>query len=91
MAQCCYCGLCTAVCPTDCLTMTKGYDFAEADIKNMVYHYTDLTPEQALEKQKLYEKQQEEMALAKAAALAAKQAAQGGAGAAGTTPKPAQP
>ncbi len=72
MAKCCYCGLCTTVCPTDCLTMTPVYDFAEVDIKNMIYHFTDLSPEQAQEKQRLFEKQQEEMAAAKAAALSAR-------------------
>ncbi|WP_299821094.1 NADH-quinone oxidoreductase subunit I [uncultured Pontibacter sp.] len=72
MAKCCYCGLCTTVCPTDCLTMTPVYDFAEVDIKNMIYHFTDLTPEQAEEKKQLLAKQQEEMAAAKAAALAAR-------------------
>lgn len=74
MAKCCYCGLCTTVCPTDCLTMTKIYDFAEVDIKNMIYHFSDLSPEQAREKQLLWEKQQEAVALAKAEALKAKQA-----------------
>ncbi|MCP2045842.1 NADH-quinone oxidoreductase subunit I [Pontibacter sp. HSC-36F09] len=72
MAKCCYCGLCTTVCPTDCLTMTPVYDFAEVDIKNMIYHFTDLTPEKAEEKKQLLAKQQEEMAAAKAAALAAR-------------------
>ena len=72
LAKCCYCGLCTTVCPTDCLTMTPVYDFSEVDIKNMIYHFTDLSPEQAQEKQRLFEKQQEEMAAAKAAALAAR-------------------
>ncbi|WP_162052776.1 NuoI/complex I 23 kDa subunit family protein [Pontibacter pamirensis] len=72
MAKCCYCGLCTTVCPTDCLTMTPVYDFSEVNIKNMIYHFTDLSPEQAQEKQLLFEKQQEEMAAAKAAALAAR-------------------
>ncbi len=75
LAQCCYCGLCTTVCPTDCLTMTPVYDFSEVNIKNMVYHFTDLTPEQAEEKKQLYAKQQEEMAAAKAAALAARKQA----------------
>lgn len=78
MAKCCYCGLCTTVCPTDCLTMTNVYDFPEVDIKNMIYHFTDLSPEQAQEKRELLEKQQAEMAKAKAEALAAKQAAKGG-------------
>ncbi|HEY4649862.1 MAG TPA: 4Fe-4S ferredoxin, partial [Pontibacter sp.] len=61
-----------SVCPTDCLTMTPVYDFAEVDIKNMIYHFTDLSPEQAEEKKQLLAKQQEEMAAAKAAALAAR-------------------
>lgn len=68
MAKCCYCGLCTTVCPTECLTMTSTFDFSEFDVKNMVYHFTNLTPEEAKEKQTLYEVKQAE----KAAVLAAK-------------------
>jgi NADH-quinone oxidoreductase subunit I len=68
MAKCCFCGLCTTVCPTECLTMTKAYDFSEFAVENMNYHFSDVTPEQAQEKQKLYEEQQ-------AAKIAAKQAA----------------
>jgi NADH-quinone oxidoreductase subunit I len=68
MAKCCFCGLCTTVCPTECLTMTKAYDFSEFDVDNMNYHFSDLSPEQGKEKQKLYEEQQ-------AAKIAAKQAA----------------
>ena len=68
MAKCCYCGLCTTVCPTECLTMTSTFDFSEFDVKNMVYHFTDLTPEEAKEKQSLYDIKQAE----KAAAIAAK-------------------
>jgi formate hydrogenlyase subunit 6/NADH:ubiquinone oxidoreductase subunit I len=76
LAKCCYCGLCTTVCPTDCLTMTKVYDFSEVDIKNMIYHFTDLTPEQAEEKKKAFAKQQAEIAAAKEAALKARKAGQ---------------
>ena len=60
MAKCCFCGLCTTVCPTECLTMTKTYDFSEFDVRNMNYHFTDLTPEQAVEKQKVYDDYQAE-------------------------------
>ncbi|WP_028664599.1 4Fe-4S binding protein [Runella zeae] len=55
MAKCCYCGLCTTVCPTECLTMTKTFDYSEFDVKDMNYHYSNLTPEQAEEKKSLYE------------------------------------
>ena len=65
MAKCCYCGLCTTVCPTECLTMTKAYDYSEYDISNMIYHFTNLSPEQAEEKIKLLEQFQKEKAALK--------------------------
>mgnify|MGYP002777102892 CR=1 FL=1 len=68
MAKCCYCGLCTTVCPTECLTMTKVYDYSEFDIKNMNYHFTNLSPEKAEEKKRAYEqfvKEKEELKKAK--------------------------
>lgn len=55
MAKCCYCGLCTTVCPTECLTMTKTFDYSEFDIREMLYNFTNLTPEQAEEKKLLWE------------------------------------
>lgn len=58
MAKCCYCGLCTTVCPTECLTMTKSYDFPEFDIRNMIYHFSDLTPEEAEQKRQIFEESQ---------------------------------
>jgi len=64
MAKCCFCGLCTTVCPTECLTMTKVYDFSETDIGNMNYHFTNLAPELAEDKKKLYDqfvKEKEEL------------------------------
>lgn len=66
MAKCCYCGLCTTVCPTECLTMTKTYDYSEYDIRNMVYHYTNLTPEESEAKRQAYEEQQKQKAALKA-------------------------
>jgi NADH-quinone oxidoreductase subunit I len=68
MAKCCYCGLCTVVCPTECLIMTKSYDFAETDRQSFIYHYGNLTPEQAAVKQA-------ELAAFEAAKKAAKKAA----------------
>ena len=40
-ALCCYCGLCTVVCPTECLTHTKDYEFAQYNLDNMKYDYLD--------------------------------------------------
>lgn len=38
-ALCCYCGLCTTVCPTECLTHTKDYEFAQYTLDEMKYDY----------------------------------------------------
>jgi NADH-quinone oxidoreductase subunit I len=54
--------------------MTKTYDYSEYDIRNMVYHFTDLSPEQAEQKKKLYEEKELVKAKAKAEADAAKKA-----------------
>ncbi|AEI47107.1 4Fe-4S ferredoxin iron-sulfur binding domain-containing protein [Runella slithyformis DSM 19594] len=70
MAKCCYCGLCTTVCPTECLTMTKTFDYSEFDVRDMNYHYSNLTPESAAEKKALYEQfllEKEELKKQKAA------------------------
>lgn len=40
-ALCCYCGLCTTVCPTECLTHTHDYEFSTYDIDTMKYDYLD--------------------------------------------------
>jgi NADH-quinone oxidoreductase subunit I len=38
-ALCCYCGLCTTVCPTECLTHTTDYEFAQFSLDEMKYDY----------------------------------------------------
>lgn len=38
-ALCCYCGLCTTVCPTECLTHTTDYEFAQYTLDEMKYDY----------------------------------------------------
>jgi NADH-quinone oxidoreductase subunit I len=38
-ALCCYCGLCTIVCPTECLTHTTDYEFASYTVNDMKYDY----------------------------------------------------
>jgi NADH-quinone oxidoreductase subunit I len=68
MAKCCYCGLCTTVCPTECLTMTKVYDFSETDRDAFIYHYGNLSPEEAKVKQQEAEALEEARKAAKLAA-----------------------
>lgn len=55
MSKCCFCGLCTTVCPTECLTMTSEYDFSTFDVKDHLFHFSNLSPEEAEEKRRLYE------------------------------------
>lgn len=50
MSKCCFCGLCTTVCPTESLTMTKTYDFSEYDVRDHTYAYATMTPLEVLEK-----------------------------------------
>jgi NADH-quinone oxidoreductase subunit I len=38
-ALCCYCGLCTTVCPTECLTHSKDYEFSQYSVDEMKYDY----------------------------------------------------
>ena len=40
-ALCCYCGLCTVVCPTECLTHTTDYEFSQYTLDEMKYDYLD--------------------------------------------------
>jgi len=40
-ALCCYCGLCTTVCPTECLTHTTDFEFSQYTVDQMKYDYLD--------------------------------------------------
>ncbi|MCS6905827.1 MAG: NADH-quinone oxidoreductase subunit I [Bacteroidia bacterium] len=71
MAKCCYCGLCTIVCPTECLTMTKVYDYSEYDRKNLIYHFGNLSLEEAELKRKEIAEIEAQRKAAKAAAIEA--------------------
>ena len=39
MALCCYCGLCTFPCPTECLFMTSNYEASVYDRTDLLYQY----------------------------------------------------
>ena len=38
-ALCCFCGLCTEVCPTECLVHTTEYEYSKYDRDKFVYDY----------------------------------------------------
>ena len=46
MTLCLFCGLCTEVCPTECLTMKdnlEGIEYSEFDRENLIYKFADPT------------------------------------------------
>ncbi|MEW6701337.1 MAG: 4Fe-4S ferredoxin, partial [Bacteroidota bacterium] len=63
--KCCYCQLCVFPCPTECIYMTDVYEFAEYERNNLVYKFTTLTEEEAVQKKINYEKFQAEKEAAK--------------------------
>jgi len=80
-AKCMTCGICQSVCPTDCLYHTAVADFSEFDVRNMMYHFGNLSKIEAEAKRKKLAEQQAQAAKEKAAA--------GGAPAAKPAPKAA--
>lgn len=71
IAKCCYCQLCVFPCPTECIYMTDVYEFSEYERSNLVYKFSSLNEDEALQKKTNYEKFQAEKEAQKAAAAAA--------------------
>ena len=44
MTLCCYCGLCTFACPTQCLVMTGEYEYSVYDKDDHIYHFAEEKP-----------------------------------------------
>ncbi len=84
MGKCCFCGLCTTVCPTECLTMTKTYDFSVFDIRVHNFAFAEMTPAQIEEKKRLFEEYQKTKTLAQPTTSAAPTTT-------GDAPKPSRP
>lgn len=60
MAKCMYCDLCVQPCPTECIYMVPEYEYSEYDRSNLVYHFSDLTPEKVEEVKVKAEQEAEE-------------------------------
>jgi len=77
IAKCCFCSLCVYPCPTECIYMTKVYEFSEFEREDLIYRFATMTPSEIEEKQKKFEeftaaKEAEKLAAAKAKAEKAK-------------------
>ncbi|MBS1903924.1 MAG: NADH-quinone oxidoreductase subunit I [Bacteroidetes bacterium] len=90
IAKCCYCGLCTFPCPTECIRMTDVYEFSEFDRVNLIYNYATMNADEAAKRTEAAKKDEERLAAerAKQAEEKAKAAAAAPA-AAPVTPPPA--
>lgn len=73
MAKCCYCDLCTFPCPTECIYMTPSFEDSTGERYDLVYHFSQLSPEQAealAEKARKFDEAEEAKKAAKAAVTA---------------------
>ncbi|MCC7429632.1 4Fe-4S dicluster domain-containing protein [bacterium] len=75
MAKCMFCALCTYPCPTECITINSDFNFIKFERKDLLYKFSDYSPEQVeqiKQEAKLREQQEaaEKIAKAKAAAEA---------------------
>ncbi len=77
IAKCCFCSLCVYPCPTECIEMTKVYEFSEFERNDLIYNFATLNNDDVKDKQQKYEqfmaqKEAEKLAAAKAKAEKAK-------------------
>ncbi len=72
IAKCCYCGLCTYPCPTECIVMTDVYEFSEYDRHNLIYSFATMTAEELAEAREKLKQYDVEQAAKKAAAAQVK-------------------
>ncbi len=90
IAKCCYCGLCTFPCPTECIRMTDVFEFSEYDRVELIYNYATMDSVEG----KMHEaaaKKADEAAAALRAQQAAEKAAQVAANPAPATPAASAP
>jgi NADH-quinone oxidoreductase subunit I len=72
IAKCCFCSLCVYPCPTECIEMTKVYEFSEFERNELIYNFATLTNAEIEDKQKKYDVFMAEKEAAKLAAAKAK-------------------
>ncbi len=72
MAKCCYCELCVHPCPTNCITMVEEYEYSVYDRMDLIFSFSDMTPEQIEAANKKLEQEEEDKRRKKEEALLAK-------------------
>jgi formate hydrogenlyase subunit 6/NADH:ubiquinone oxidoreductase subunit I len=66
MAKCCYCNLCTIPCPTECIYMTPSFEDSTPDRFDLIYHFSQISPQRAAELAEKARQAEEEEAAQKA-------------------------
>lgn len=61
MSKCMYCDLCVYPCPTNCIYMVPEYEYSEYDRENLVFQFSNLSPEKVTEVKVKAEKEAEEV------------------------------
>lgn len=59
-AKCCYCGLCTYPCPTNCIYFTETYEYSEWEREKLIYQFSTLTKKEIEEKKMNFMKIEQE-------------------------------
>ncbi|MDX1699307.1 MAG: NADH-quinone oxidoreductase subunit I [Melioribacteraceae bacterium] len=72
IAKCCFCSLCVYPCPTECIEMTKVYEYSEFERDDLIYNFVTLTQPEIEDKKVKFEKFMAEKEAAKLAAAKAK-------------------
>jgi len=67
-AKCCFCGLCTTVCPTEAIKHTTDFEYSSYTRDGLIYHFSSMTPEKVEQKKKLLAEWNEKQKAAKEAA-----------------------
>ncbi len=52
-AKCCFCGLCTTVCPTEAIVHTTDFEYSSYTREGLIYHFSDMTKEKVQQKKAL--------------------------------------
>ncbi|MCX7879106.1 MAG: NADH-quinone oxidoreductase subunit I [Ignavibacteria bacterium] len=69
-AKCCFCGLCTTVCPTEAIKHTTDFEYSSYTREGLIYHFSAMSSEQVEQKKKLFEEWSAKEKAAKAGKVA---------------------
>jgi formate hydrogenlyase subunit 6/NADH:ubiquinone oxidoreductase subunit I len=67
-AKCCFCGLCTTVCPTEAIRHTVEFEYSTYDRNELLYHFSDMSAEKVKTKEQMFAEFQAKEKAAKAEA-----------------------